>query len=183
MWSPPTNAVNRHGSTRGTSSPPAPPYFPLAVRCRWAYYIRDLTLFLWALAVACQNLAEHKGWKSGLLAAIGARQRTTVGRGRHGRRCGPTWLADWRSWLSWLCAPGLRAALLAAEREKAPAWWWDSCGGCGRAPAWWRDSYRGCGRAWRPAAVPSRDGPQAPLPDAHILTSTYALYVYICMSL
>ncbi|GLI71273.1 hypothetical protein VaNZ11_016398, partial [Volvox africanus] len=46
-------------------------YGPILTPAGWSYYIRDLTLFLWGLAVACQNLAEHKGWKNGLMACIG----------------------------------------------------------------------------------------------------------------
>ncbi|GIL62419.1 hypothetical protein Vafri_16650, partial [Volvox africanus] len=46
-------------------------YGPILTPAGWSYYIRDLALFLWGLAVACQNLAEHKGWKAGLMACIG----------------------------------------------------------------------------------------------------------------
>ncbi|GIM08902.1 hypothetical protein Vretimale_12803, partial [Volvox reticuliferus] len=46
-------------------------YGPILTPAGWSYYIRDLSMFLWGLAVACQNLAEHKGWKNGLMACIG----------------------------------------------------------------------------------------------------------------
>ncbi|GLC43062.1 hypothetical protein PLESTM_001418700, partial [Pleodorina starrii] len=46
-------------------------YGPIMTPARWSYHIRDLMLFLWGLAVAAQNLAEHKGWKDGLMSVIG----------------------------------------------------------------------------------------------------------------
>ncbi|KXZ47749.1 hypothetical protein GPECTOR_33g631 [Gonium pectorale] len=46
-------------------------YGPMVTPAGWAYYIRDLVLFLWGLAVAAQNLVEHKGWKDGMLGAVG----------------------------------------------------------------------------------------------------------------
>ncbi|KAG2439120.1 hypothetical protein HXX76_004488, partial [Chlamydomonas incerta] len=46
-------------------------YGPIVTPAGWAYYIRDLTLFLWGMAMCCQGLVESKGWKDGLLGAIG----------------------------------------------------------------------------------------------------------------
>ncbi|KAG2498238.1 hypothetical protein HYH03_003988 [Edaphochlamys debaryana] len=46
-------------------------YGPVLTPASWAYHIRDLMFFLWAMAIGIQQMVEHKGWKEGLLELVG----------------------------------------------------------------------------------------------------------------